>query len=232
MTRVLLAALALACVCSPAMAAAGPAFDPSRAFGHILLALVLGSVMLGGALALARYISGGAGLVVLVALVIVGGGLHPALADTAEATASGVTIPYGQWIVDFGPQLAGWAATALAGVASWAIAKWAPWASSIATQQRIQIAAEALAQYAIKAVPNSVKDGKVTVEAGPAVIAAAVQRGVNVLPGRVVDAMIKGGGISSIVFRVLDMEEHADESTVLQPAIKALQADPKLAKAA
>ncbi|WP_342163093.1 hypothetical protein [Methylobacterium sp. SD21] len=223
------AALALACVCSPALAAAGTEWPT---LGYQMVTVVFMGLGLIGAVLLVAKIFARRDISMLVTLAVVGLGVHPALAQDAAAASPGVTIPYGQWIVDFGPQLAGWAATALAGVASWAIAKWAPWASSIATQQRIQIAAEALAQYAIKAVPNSLKDGKVTVEAGPAVIAAAVQRGVNVLPGRVVDAMIKGGGISSIVFRVLDLEEHADESTVLQPAIKALQADPKLAKAA
>lgn len=229
MNRVFLAALALACVCSPALADTGQPFDLSRAAGHGLLALMLGAMLIGLVICAVRRLPWLA--LAAVAFVAIGLVAHPALAQ--ETTASpGVTIPYGQWIVDFGPQLAGWAATALATAATWAIAKWAPWAASIATQERIQTAAEALAQYAIKAVPNSVKDGKVTVDAGPAVIAAAVQRGVNVLPGRVVDAMIKGGGMSSIVFRVLDLEDSASEHNVLQPAIQKLQADPKAAKAA
>ena len=162
------------------------------------------------------------------------------LCDTFPAYAQelvakpGVTLPYGSWITAYGPELFMALATWLAGLLSVVIAKVAPWAASILTQKRIQTAAIALAEYGAKAVADATKDGKVTVNAGPAVIAAAVQRGVNVLPSRVVKAMQKGGGMASIIFRVLDLEDAANEHNVLQPAIAKLKtsSDSKLAKAA
>lgn len=240
MTRAFPAALALACVCTPAMAASvafdpfGAAMDAVAVFVAGIAALVLLYVavrLVGQGLInlFSRFSVGVAAIVVLMLLAV---GAHPALAQ--EATKPGIVIPWGQWLVDYGPQIAIFFATWLAGIVSWALAKWAPWATSVLTQQRVEQAAQALAQYGVKAVADSTRDGKVTINAGPAVIQAAVQRGVNVLPGKVVDAMIKGGGMASIIFRVLDLEESADERKVLQPAIATLKASPdaKLAKAA
>lgn len=240
MTRVFHAALAFACVCTPALAAP-MAIDPIGAAKDAAIVFVGGVLAIGLLYLLVRLLSRSIidlfsrfsmGALALVCLSV------PAMAAMVVApavTASpGVTLPYGSWIVQYGPDIAILLATWLTGLVSWALAKWAPWATSVATQARLQMAAEALAQYAIKAIPNSVKDGKVTVNAGPAVIATAVQRGVNVLPDRVIKAMIKGGGMSSIIFRVLDLEEDASEHTVLTPAITKLKAsmNPKLAKAA
>ncbi|GJE13995.1 hypothetical protein [Methylobacterium longum] len=232
MTRVIPAALALACVGSPAMAAAPT--DLHYAFTSGIFVLTLGCAALALLLSVVwRLPALGIVAALCLAIVAVGFGLTPALAQDAAAKP-GVVIPWGQWIVDYGPQFALLFATWIAGIVTWALGKWAPWSTSVLTQQRIEQAAQALAQYGVKAVAGSVKDGKVTVNAGPAVIQAAVQRGVNVLPKKVIDAMIKGGGMSSIIFRVLDLEESADEHKVLQPAITTLKAssDPKLAKAA
>lgn len=232
MNRTIPAALALACVCSPAMAA--PAADLSNAFSTGLFVLVAGSAAVALLLCFVCRLPF-LGLLAAASLVLVAVALSfsPALAQDAAAKP-GIEIPWGQWLVDYGPQIAILFATWIAGIVSWALAKWAPWASSVLTQQRVEQAAQALAQYGVKAVANSTKDGKVVINAGPAVIQAAVQRGVNVLPGKVVNAMIKGGGMASIIFRVLDLEESADETKVLQPAITSLKAsgDPKLAKAA
>jgi hypothetical protein len=241
MIRAFPSALALACVCSPAMAAPlafdpfGAAMDAVAVFIGGMLALVL---LYAAILPLCRAIVDlfsrfGVGAAAITAVVLLGVAAHPALAQEAAARP-GVTLPYGDWIASYGPELFMLLATWLAGVVSWAIGKFAPWAASVLTQKRIEMAAVALAQYGAKAVADATKGGKVTVDAGPAVIAAAVQRGVNVLPARVVKAMEQGGGMASIVFRVLDLEDDANEHNVLQPAIASLKssADPKLAKAA
>jgi len=232
MTRVVPAALALACVCSPAMAAA-PA-DLHHAFTVSLFVLSLGGMALAALFCLVRRVPALAILGALtLAIVLIRFGAHPALAQEAVAQP-GVTLPYGSWIAAYGPELFMLLATWLAGLASWAVTKFAPWAASMLTQKRIEMATQALAQYGTKAVIDATKDGKGTVNAGPAVIQAAVQRGVNVLPARLIKAIEKGGGMPSIIFRVLDLEDAANEHNVLQPAIASLKSstDPKLAKAA
>lgn len=145
--------------------------------------------------------------------------------DVASVDGSKVTFSYGSFIMQYGLELAGWAVTALSTVASAAIAIYAPWAKSVATQQRLEMAGKAILQYAINAVPNSVKDGKVTVNVGSTVVATAVERGLDVLPAKVIKAAEGGGGLAAIVFRLMDLEEGASKATVLDPAVAKLQAD-------
>jgi hypothetical protein len=234
MFRSLIFAASLAAVASPAIAAPAPA-DMHNAFVFSIFTLSLGLVALTLLIAMiGRHKVLAATALATLATIALSFSIHPAFAQEVAAARPGVTLPYGSWIASYGPELFMALATWLAGLVTWALTKFAPWATSVLTQRRVELAAQALAQYAVKAVANSTKDGKVTVQAGPAVIATAIQRGVNVLPDRIVKAMEKGGGMASIIFRVLDLEDDASEHNVLQPAItKAkLSGNEKVAKAA
>ncbi len=99
--------------------------------------------------------------------------------------------------------VASWAIALASTFVSALIATYVPWARSLVTQQRLQQAGNALAQYGINAWRTPTKDGKVTVEAGPKVIAEAVQRGIDVLPKRVLKAEQGPEGLAAIVFRAL-----------------------------
>ncbi|TXN79294.1 hypothetical protein [Methylobacterium sp. WL8] len=146
-----------------------------------------------------------------------------ALAQTA-APVTTVEIPYGSWIATYGATFATWAVTALAGIASAAIAKLWPIAASVLTQQRLQQAGTALAEYGINAIAGSTKDGKVTINLGSAAVAAAVQRGIDVLPSRVMKSAGGPEGLAAVVFRSMPLEEGASKSNVLDPAIQTIRA--------
>lgn len=234
MFRSLIFASTLAAVATPALAAP-PSTDLHNSLIASLFVVFLGLNALAVVYALVRRMPTAAAFNAgAVVVLILGCSAHPAFAQEVVATKPGIVLPWGQWIADYGPQIAIFFATWISGVITWALGKWAPWSTSVLTQQRIEQAAQALAQYGAKAVANSTRDGKVTINAGPAVIQTAVQRGVNVLPARLLKAIEKGGGLASIVFRVLDLEDGASEQNVLKPAIASLKSstDQKAAKAA
>lgn len=146
-----------------------------------------------------------------------------AVLTQTPAAVTGVVLPYGSWIAQYGLEVATWAVSALAALAAAAIARLWPMAASILTQQRLQTAGQAIAEYAINAVANSTKDGKVTVNMGSAVVAAAVQRGIDAVPGWVVKKAGGPEGLAAVVFRLLPLEDGANKRNVLDPAIDILK---------
>lgn len=202
----------------------GVPVDLSAALRHSVLALVLGFSALGLLALLVRGAVRTGLCFMLLAFAALSFGSASAYAqEIATTSGPNLTVSYGSGLMQYGQELMGWAVTALSGIISVAVGIYVPWAKSVATQQRIQMAGEALAEYAIKAVPNSVKDGKVTVNLGSEVVATAVAHGMNVLPAKVIKAAKGGGGLAAVVFRILDLEDGASKQNVLDPAVAKLQ---------
>jgi hypothetical protein len=198
--------------------------DLLRASQHGVVTLVLGFGLLGLlALGVRGAVKTGICFLLLAFATLSFGSASAFAQDVASSDGSKLTISYGSIIMQYGLELAGWAITALSTVASAAIAVYVPWAKSVATQKRLQQAGEALAEYAINAVPGSVKDGKVTVNLGSEVVATAVAHGMNVLPAKVIKAAGGGGGLAAIVFRILNLDESANKANTLDPAVAKLQ---------
>jgi hypothetical protein len=197
--------------------------DVNYALHHALLVLILGFAALGVVVLCVRGAFRTGLCFLLLAFAAFSFGSASAFAqDVATVTGSKLTINTGSAFMQYGQELMGWAITALSGVISVAVGVYVPWAKSVATQQRLQQAGEALAEYAINAVPNSVRDGKVTIDLGANVVATAVAHGMNVLPAKVIKAAKGGGGLAAIIFRVLDLEDGASKTNVLDPAIAKL----------
>lgn len=200
--------------------------DLVRAGHHSLVALVLGFSVLGLlALGIRKAVQVGVCFLLLAIATLSFGSISAFAQDVAANDGSKLTFSYGSFIMQYGLELAGWAVTLLAGVISTAIGIYVPMAKSVVTQTRLEQAGQALLQYGINAVPNSIKDGKVTVNLGSEVVATAVARGMNVLPAKVIKAAGGGGGLAAIIFRMMNLEDGASKSTVLDPALAKLTAD-------
>lgn len=198
--------------------------DVTSAVHHSVFTLVLGFSVLGLLVLCVRGSLRTGVCFLLLAFAALSFGSASAFAqDVATVDGSKLTVNYGSGFMQYGQEIMGWAVSALSTVIAGAIAIYVPWAKSVATQQRIQMAGEALAEYAIKAVPNSVKDGKVTIDLGAQVVATGVAHGMNVLPAKVIKAANGGGGLAAIIFRILNLEDGASKANVLDPAVAKLQ---------
>ena len=237
MTRkALLAALALACVASPALAGANPVCShPECPHGaSFALSLFTGSVILGALTALValaivamRRLPVGRvlGLVgALAVLSLVAGPVLAAEVVTAPAAPTAVVLPWGDWIVAIGQAATAVLLPVLVGLISKAVYQVAPWAMLFLTQKRIEQMAQAVTDYALNAVGGIAKGQQLSVPVGSAVIAKAVQRAVDVVPAKVIAAAGGQNGIAEIVFRKLDLVPEATAANTLAPAQAAIQA--------
>lgn len=227
MTRVLPAALAFACVCSPAVAGAtrtfqaeGVAFAPAATFGHGLLVLGLGCLMLSLLLLGVFRFAGllrriGATAVFVVAFIVIG--RHAALAQ--EVASPHVDLPWGDWITAALQPAAAILVPIAAAAITAGVAKVSPWAALVLSRQRVQSAVQAGADYGINAVAGAVKGKTLTVPVGSAVIAEGVQHVVNTTPAKVVTKAGGAAGIAGMIFRSLPLDENASVQTVLKPAL-------------
>ena len=240
MNRIALAALALACVCSPAMAASVP-FDPFGAAMDAVAVFIVGTAglvllyaavrLLGRAFTdvLSRFSVGAA---VAIALVLIAGGLHPAMAEviaTTTATAPVVlttaTLPWGDWLVAVLAPVSAILVPLAAAAVTAGIAKYAPWAASVATRDRVESAIQAGASYGQNAIAGVAKGKTVTVDLGSSVVAAGAQHVIDTAPARVIKAAGGVDGIATRIFRALPLEDQASAQNVLQPAIEQLKAN-------
>ncbi len=227
MHRIFLAALALACVCSPAMAGAAPIAVgiPAAGFAH---GLAFGLLLLGAlALAVAVCLAAKARLPLLGILVAAMIAVIACPALAAEVTAGGgLVIPWGRWLSDLAqagfdvflillPVLAAWAAQA--------IRKRYIWAGLVLTQTRLEQLATALAEHGLSAVKGAVKGKQLNVELGSRVIAAGLGRGAEAVPRIVWEQAGGAEGVAKLILRKLDLDENADEGSVLGPALAAFE---------
>lgn len=235
MTRtLLLAALALACVASPAMAGAalptpdGANFSASLAAGLTALglcALAVGLILLLGWLLLDRReplgarVAFAAMLAVLVALAVA----SPAsAAEVATVGDKAVIVPWGDWLVALAVSLREPLLTILvpiiAGYVIQAIRKVYPWAALFLSQKRVEMMLEAAVGYGLNAVQGAAKGKTLSAEVAVPVIAKGTQYVIDTAPAAVIKAAGGADGIAARIFRKLDLDEGASEASVLLPA--------------
>ncbi|MFD6316926.1 hypothetical protein [Methylorubrum thiocyanatum] len=231
MNRMLpLAALALACVASPAYAAGldpglvGLKFDFRWAFIY-LLGGAIGTVF---ALALVRsaldrsstwadravYAVG-----VLLVLCVSSGALA---AEVATVGDKAVILPWGDWLVALAVSLREPILTILipiiAGYAIQAIRKVYPWAALFLSQRRVEMMLEAAVGYGLNAVNGAAKGKTLSVNVAVPVIAKGTQYVIDTAPPAVIKAAGGADGIAARIFRKLDLDDAASEANVLVPA--------------
>lgn len=97
-----------------------------------------------------------------------------------------------------------------------------PMAALFLTQRRVEQLGNAATEFAINAIPGAVKEAKLSVNVGSAVIAKAVQYGIDAAPAKAMEAAGGPEGLAKIVFRKLNLEDKADEANTLLPAIAAV----------
>ena len=238
MPRILLAALALACVCSPVMAAeCAPA--PSTVSGWIwylgftVITMILLGVMIARDYRRAErerrmwsdYLRCwpacmACGLAMILLL-----GAGPAIAaEVATVGGTSVDLPWGAWVAAAMPSVASVAVTILGGIASAALAKFAPWATLFISQKRIEATIQTGLDYGINAVQGATKDAKLTVPVGSQVLAVALQRIIDSTPAKIIDAVGGPAEIAKRLFRAMHLDENSSAAQVLEPILARLPA--------
>lgn len=162
--------------------------------------------------------------IILAALALACAFSSPALAADLVQSGTTVTLPYGEWLVALGNTASALLLPALAGMATTAIYKVFPMARLVLTQQRVEQLGNAVTEYAINAVGEATKDGKLSISVGSAVIAKAVQRGIDAAPAAAMKAVGGPQGLAEVVFRKLNLEDGATAANTLAPVIAALPA--------
>ena len=225
MSRIFLAALALACVCSPAMAfGALPAPTGTGSF----LAALGGGICLGVALASA--------LPMRARLPISAFGLFIALtgaslaAEVAAVGATAVILPWGDYLVATAQMavqiMLPVILPVLAAAVIAALAKVAPWATLFLSQRRLEQMGQALADYGLNAVQGAATGKTLSVDVGSRVIAAGVNYGLQKVPPKVVEAAGGAEGLAKIIFRLISFDERATASAVIPAAMEKLHLPP------
>ena len=218
MTRMLLlAALALACVASPALA-----FElvpgPSRSGGTI--SLVGGTVSLfGAAISMRRARLGLAVSAFGVFVAMTGASIAAEIATVGDKA---VILPWGDWLVALAVSLREPILTILipiiAGYAIQAIRKVYPWAALFLSQRRVEMMLEAAVGYGLNAVNGAAKGKTLSVNVAVPVIAKGTQYVIDTAPPAVIKAAGGADGIAARIFRKLDLDDGASEQSVLIPA--------------
>lgn len=159
-------------------------------------------------------------LTILSGLTLCVASASPVLAGEVAAA-----IPWGQWLTAALSAASSVLVPVAAAAVTAGVAKVAPWATSILTRQRIESAIRAGVDYGQNAVAGAVRGRSVSVDLGPAVVAAGTKHIVATSPSGVIR---KAGGVEGVaarVFRALPLDEKASAETVLAPALKILQAE-------
>lgn len=147
-------------------------------------------------------------------------------AACAAGTPDAVAIPWGEWL----SAALSTAASALVPVAAAAVtagvARVAPWATSLLTRQRIEAAIQAGVDYGQNAVAGAVRGKTVSLEVGPAVVAAGTRHVVATAPSRVLRRAGGVEGVASRIFRAMPLDAQGSADSVLKPALQLLKDDP------
>ncbi|MER2251885.1 hypothetical protein ABS772_18365 [Methylorubrum podarium] len=224
MTRMLpLAALALACVASPAFAMAYPPGQEGAAVGlsHGLLFLTGLALAVALTLAAVRRL-GFVGVIAaaLAALAFSTGGVFAA--EVATVGDKAVILPWGDWLVALAVSLREPLLTILvpiiAGYVIQAIRKIYPWAALFLSQKRVEMMLEAAVGYGLNAVQGAAKGKTLSANVAVPVIAKGTQYVIDTAPAAVIKAAGGADGIAARMFRKLDLDDGASEAAVLVPA--------------
>ncbi|MCJ2114046.1 hypothetical protein MKK64_23030 [Methylobacterium sp. E-025] len=143
-------------------------------------------------------------------------------APPALAAAGGaVVLPWGDWIVGFATTAQAVLTPLLVALATGLIARFAPLLGYVLSKSVVEGMVRRVTNYALNAVAGAAKGQVLTVPVGSAVIAAAVQRASDQVPGFVVKAAGGLPGIAEKVFRRLALEDRATAANTLAPALAA-----------
>ena len=224
MTRVLLlAALALACVASPAFAMAYPPGQEGAAVGLSRGLLLQSALALTVALALATaYRVGVVGVIAAALTALVFSSGYGFAAEVATVGDKAVILPWGDWLVALAVSLREPILTVLLPIIAayiiQAIRKVYPWAALFLTQRRVEMMLEAGVGFGLNAVQGAAKGKTLSVNVAVPVIAKGTQYVIDTAPPAVIKAAGGADGIAARIFRKLDLDDHASEATVLVPA--------------
>ena len=225
MNRVFLAALAFACVCSPAMAAPGQPFDLSRAAGHGLLTLLLGAMMIGALICTERRLPWLA--LAAVVFVAVGLGVHPALAQTTATIAQPatdtavVTIPYGSWLTSAAAGIQEIVISVVMAVIAFACRRLPAAVGTVVKGILTQQLVERAIAFGMSTVAGAAAGKSLSVPVGNAVLANALNYAVEHAPGWF---MKWAGGEQAIrdhIIALLPMEQDASLAQATPTAVAA-----------
>lgn len=147
------------------------------------------------------------------------------MAAASEPTGT-VVVPWGDWLSSTLATLSSAFVPIAAAAVTAAVARVAPWAGAILTRQRIEAAIRAGVEFGQNAVAGATRGRSISVEVGPAVVAAATKHVVATMPARLVRGAGGVEGIAQRVFGAMPLDAQASTETVLDPALRLLQADP------
>jgi len=220
MTRMLpLAALALACAASPAIALGVVPGQPGPAFGFSLLMPATITLIAIGALLIPTGRATGAALFAMSVGLPVLTASGALAAEVATVGDKAVIVPWGDWLVALAVSLREPILTILipiiAGYAIQAIRKVYPWAALFLSQRRVEMMLEAAVGYGLNAVNGAAKGKTLSVNVAVPVIAKGTQYVIDTAPPAVIKAAGGADGIAARIFRKLDLDDHASEQNVL-----------------
>ena len=141
---------------------------------------------------------------------------------TALAADAAVILPWGDWLVAIAQTLQAVLAPMLIALVTGLIARFAPLLGYVVSRGMVEGMVARVTDYALNAVAGAAKGRVLTVPVGSAVIAAAVQRAADEVPGFVIRAAGGLPGLAERVFRRLDLEEGATAANTLAPALDAV----------
>lgn len=144
------------------------------------------------------------------------------LPGTALAADAAVILPWGDWLVALAQTLQAVLTPMLIALVTGLIARFAPLLSYVVSRGVVEGMVARVTDYALNAVAGAAKGRVLTVPVGSAVIAAAVQRAADQVPGFVIRAAGGLPGLAERVFRRLDLEEGATAANTLAPALDAV----------
>ncbi|AWN35029.1 hypothetical protein [Methylobacterium radiodurans] len=148
-------------------------------------------------------------------------------ARTALAADAAVILPWGDWLVALAQTLQAVLTPMLIGLVTGLIARLAPLLSYVVTRGMVEGMVARITDYALNAVAGAAKGRVLSVPVGSAVIAAAVQRAADEVPGFVIRAAGGLPGLAERVFRRLDLEADATAANTLAPALDAVGRRPR-----
>lgn len=145
----------------------------------------------------------------------------PACTPASAAPETVVSLPWGDWIVAFATVAQTVLTPLLVALLTGLIARFAPMARYLVAKSMIEGMVRRVTDYALNAVAGAAKGQVLSVPVGSAVIATAVQRAADQVPGFVVKAAGGLPGIAEKVFRRLDLDADATAANTLAPALAA-----------
>ena len=142
-------------------------------------------------------------------------------AAAAQVEASAVVLPWGAWLVTLAETLQTVLSPVLVALITGLLARTVPLARYVIARSVVEGMVGRVTDYALNAVEGAAKGQVLSVPVGSAVIAAAVQRAADQVPGFVIRAAGGLPGLAETVFRRLNLESGASAANTLAPALRA-----------